>query len=148
MFYITSISLQLQHWYCSNISALLRSINVLKHLSNRSSHVAAITSHISLFRQKLQQNQCKKPLHYSFPAGAYAASSHQIPSSVIPNKGFLTSRPVWGRTHKTTVPNISFHCAFFLCKSLESLAKISPHNLGRAFCSPGRVSTATNLSEP
>lgn len=41
---------------------------------------------------------------------------------------------------------LSFHCAFFLCKSLESLAKISPHNLGRAFYSPGGLSTAPTLS--
>lgn len=137
----------LQHWYCSNTSALLRSVSLLKHLSNKSSHVAAITSHISLFIHKLQQNQHKKILRYSAPAGS--PLWEQEPMLVLHTKFLLQSFPTkifsqpdrGVRPHRTRVPNIFFHCASFLWKSLQSLAKIPPHSLGRAFYSPDELST-------
>lgn len=101
------------------------------------------------FHTEIAVNQCKNPTTLFFPcrkpivgAGAYAALSHQVPSSVIPNRGLLTARQGGSEPTKPgRVPKIPFHCAFFLWKSLESLAEISPHSLGRAFHSPGGLST-------
>lgn len=152
MFYITSISLQLQHWCCNNTSALL-SVNLLKYLSNRSSHVAAITSHISLFIQKLQWNQCKKTHYIILSLQEAHCGSRSLCCSFTPNSFFSHTQQRFShsqrrevRTHKTRVPNIPFHCAFLLWKSLTNFAKISPHNLGRAFHSPGGLTTVTTLS--
>lgn len=101
------------------------------------------------FHTEIAVNQRKNPTTLFFPcrkpivgAGAYAALSHQVPSSVIPNRGLLTARQGGSEPTKPGwVPKIPFHCAFFLWKSLESLAEISPHSLGRAFHSPGGLST-------